>query len=101
MSADPPSPGPRGTPKRPRSKCWQACTVGALTVLIASAAAGPLDRADARKATTAERQAMLDVWDRNFPDDPAACRNTWVTRVSAYRPPHRDDLGELQAASEV
>jgi hypothetical protein len=54
--------------------------------LIGSVAAVSADRADARKATSSERQAMLDVWDRNFPDDPAACRNTWITRVSAYRP---------------
>jgi hypothetical protein len=58
----------------------------AAAVLVASAAGWSADRADARKATTTERAAMLDVWNRNFPDDPAACRNTWVTRVSAYRP---------------
>jgi hypothetical protein len=45
--------------------------------------------ADARKATKAERQAMLDVWNaefRTYVDDPPACDNTWVTRVSAFRP---------------
>lgn len=86
MSTDPPPPGPRGTPKRARSERWQKWPVGVLAVLVAVAAAGTADRADARKATAKERQAMLDVWDRNFPDDPVACRNTWITRVSALRP---------------
>jgi hypothetical protein len=45
--------------------------------------------AEARKATNSERQAMLDVWNaeyRTYVDDPPACDNTWITRVSAYRP---------------
>ncbi len=46
--------------------------------------AGP---ADARKATTAERPAMIAAAYRATGiDDPPRCRNTWVTRVSAYRP---------------
>ena len=46
-------------------------------------------QAQARKATTTERQAMLEVWNaefRTYMDDPSACDNTWITRVSAVRP---------------
>lgn len=46
-------------------------------------------QAEARKATPVERQAMLEVWNRytaQYLDDPPVCRNTWVTRVSKYRP---------------
>lgn len=43
--------------------------------------------AQARKATSIERPAMIAAWyDAIDLDDPAGCRNTWVTRVSAYRP---------------
>jgi hypothetical protein len=46
-----------------------------------------VDRADARKATRAERPAMIAAAYRATGiDDPPECRNTWVTRVSAYRP---------------
>ena len=45
--------------------------------------------AEARTATKSERQAMLEVWNtefRTYMDDPPACDNTWITRVSAFRP---------------
>jgi hypothetical protein len=46
--------------------------------------AGP---ADARKATKAERPAMIAAAYRATGiDDPPRCRNTWVTRVSKHRP---------------
>jgi hypothetical protein len=44
-------------------------------------------RADARKATREERAAMIAATYRaTGVDDPPKCRNTWVTRVSKYRP---------------
>ena len=47
-------------------------------------------QAEASKATTTERQAMLAVWNAEFRtsyhDDPSACDNTWITRVSAVQP---------------
>jgi hypothetical protein len=61
-------------------------TAMAVALLAGWLAGWSADRADARKATRTERAAMLAVWNRNFPDDPPACRNTWITRVSAYRP---------------
>jgi hypothetical protein len=61
-------------------------TAMAVALLAGWLAGWSADRADARRATKTERAAMLDVWNRNFPEDPPACRNTWVTRVSAYRP---------------
>jgi hypothetical protein len=54
----------------------------ALTALLVLAATG-----QARKATPVERPAMIAAWyDANEIDEPVRCRNTWVTRVSAYRP---------------
>ncbi|HTI34722.1 MAG TPA: hypothetical protein VL422_13670 [Miltoncostaea sp.] len=66
----------------------------AATVLVVVAAAGALlalllvaGRADARKATREERAAMIAATYRATGiDDPPECRNTWVTRVSRYRP---------------
>ncbi len=58
--------------------------------LIALALAAPLlvtNPASARTATTTERPAMITAWYAAIAvDDPPECRNTWVTRVSAYRP---------------
>ncbi len=43
--------------------------------------------AEARRATTTERPAILDAWHAaNGLGDPAECRTAWVTRVSAHRP---------------
>ena len=66
---------------------WQSglATVLAVVAVIALASG----QADARKATKSERRAMLAAWNGYFEryvDDPPACRNTWVTRVSAYQP---------------
>lgn len=53
----------------------------ALAALLLAAAT-----AQARKATAIERPAMIAAWyDANDIDEPVRCRNTWVTRVSAYR----------------
>jgi hypothetical protein len=55
---------------------------GALAALLLAAST-----AQARKATPIERPAMIAAWyDANDLDEPVRCRNTWVTRVSAYRP---------------
>lgn len=55
--------------------------VAAIALLVAAASA------HARTATRSERAAMISAWyDAVGLDDPAECRNTWVTRVSAYRP---------------
>ena len=66
---------------------WQRGLAAGLAVVAVSAVA--TGQADARKATKSERRAMLAAWNGYFEryvDDPPACRNTWVTRVSAYRP---------------
>jgi len=59
--------------------------VAAVAVLLAALLVA--GRADARKATKAERAAMIAATYRatNL-DDPPECRNTWVTRVSKFRP---------------
>lgn len=61
-----------------------------LPLAAAAALLGPLllaAPADARKATRAERAAMIAATYRATGiDDPPACRNTWVTRVSKHRP---------------
>lgn len=68
-------------PTRP-SRRLAALVVAALAVLLLSVAT-----AQARKATSIERPAMIAAWYEAIDlDDPARCRNTWVTRVSAYRP---------------
>ena len=63
---------------------WTLALAAAVALLALLIAAG---RADARKATRAERAAMIAATYRATGiDDPPRCRNTWVTRVSRYRP---------------
>ena len=54
----------------------------ALVLCLAFASA---EQADARKATPAEREALLEVFNAGSDETPA-CQNTWITRVSAYKP---------------
>lgn len=70
------------TPLRlPRRAAALVLAVAAALLLFSAAGA------QARKATTTERAAMISAWyDEIGLDDPAECRNTWVTRVSKYRP---------------
>ena len=69
---------PRHAPSR-LAVAALAALVMALLVLAATA--------QARKATAIERPAMIAAWyDEIELDDPVECRNTWVTRVSKYRP---------------
>lgn len=66
----------------PRLAVLALALAAALLVLLLSAAT-----AQARKAGSIERPAMIAAWhEANDLDDPGRCRNTWVTRVSAYRP---------------
>ena len=61
--------------------------VAALALLALAAVLLTAGAAQARPATPAERVAMLQAWNAgNGFHDPPRCRNTWVTRVSAYRP---------------
>ena len=63
---------------------WALAVAGAVALLALLLLAG---RADARKATKAERAAMIAATYRVVDiDDPPECRNTWVTRVSKFRP---------------
>jgi len=58
-------------------------------------------RAEARKATRAERAAMIAATYRATGiDDPPECRNTWVTRVSALRPRTGVVYGNIDLRSE-
>jgi hypothetical protein len=71
------------TPSRPAARLILPAAVAAL-LLGALLLAG---QADARKATKAERPAMIAAAYRATGiDDPPRCRNTWVTRVSKHRP---------------
>ncbi len=64
-------------------------TLGALVLpgaaLVLCLAFASAERADARKATRAERQALLEVFNAGSYETPA-CQNAWITRVSAYKP---------------
>lgn len=69
-------------PTRPLHRLAALALTAALVVLLLLAST-----AQARKATAIERPAMIAAWyDAIDIDDPVRCRNTWVTRVSAYRP---------------
>ncbi|MBJ7456363.1 MAG: hypothetical protein JHC74_09915 [Thermoleophilia bacterium] len=69
-------------PTRPLHRLAALALTAALAALLLLAAT-----AQARKATAIERPAMIAAWyDAIDIDDPVRCRNTWVTRVSAYRP---------------
>lgn len=69
------------TSRLPRRAVTLALAVAATLLLLGAATA------QARKATSAERPAMISAWyDAISLDDPAECRTTWVTRVSKYRP---------------
>ena len=67
-----------------RIPAWALAVAAAAALLALLLVAG---RADARKATAVERPAMIAAAYRATGiDDPPKCRDTWVTRVSKYRP---------------
>jgi hypothetical protein len=71
----------------PLLEAWRRALAAVLAAAILTVLA--TGQADARKATKTERTAMLAAWNGYFEryvDDPPACRNTWITRVSAFRP---------------
>lgn len=55
--------------------------------VAATALAGAADRADARKATTVERTAIVAAWERALGlDERAVCSRGWIVRVAQSKP---------------